>query len=90
MHLSHSYQNASKLGCFIFLVGLTLSSISAWFVQTNNADIIEESLHAKSLEISDIVLNRFTLYQYGLRGVRGMISAAGEDMITEICFTVTV
>ncbi|MGL5665402.1 MAG: CHASE domain-containing protein, partial [Shewanella sp.] len=86
MTLSMSYKQASKWGLFVLLVGLFFSAVLAWQVSRINAQTISQALEERAQQISENVTNRITLYQYGLRGARGMILTAGEDHISRSMF----
>ncbi|SUI90854.1 PAS domain S-box protein [Shewanella morhuae] len=86
MRVSMSYKNASKLGLFILLIGVTLSAVAAWWVQRTNTQTIAQALQENTEQIGENVINRMTLYQYGLRGVLGTIVAAGEHNISRAGF----
>ncbi|MFB2780452.1 PAS domain S-box protein [Shewanella mangrovisoli] len=86
MTLSMSYKQASKWGLFVLLVGLFFSAVLAWQVSRINAQTISQALEERAQQISENVTNRIALYQYGLRGVRGMILTAGEDHISRSMF----
>lgn len=86
MTLSMSYKQASKWGFFVLLVGLFFSAVLAWQVSRINSQTISLALEASAQQISENVTNRIALYQYGLRGARGMILTAGEDHISRPIF----
>lgn len=86
MHLSMSYKNASKWGLLVLLIGLVLSAVLAWLTGRMNAQTIEQGLREDAEQISENVINRITLYQYGLRGARGTIVTAGEHGISRASF----
>lgn len=86
MNLSMSYKQASKWGFFVLLAGLFFSAVLAWQVSRINAQTISQALEERAQQISENVINRIALYQYGLRGARGMILTAGEDQISRAMF----
>ncbi|RBO83496.1 PAS domain S-box protein [Marinomonas aquiplantarum] len=63
------------LGCF-------LSVYVTYRVHTSNQDIIDQSAAQASEEVLQQVVTRIQLYQYGLRGARGVVLTAGEKDIT--------
>lgn len=67
MHLSMSYKNASKWGLLVLLIGLALSALLTGLTGRMNAQKIEQALREDAEQISENVINRITLYQYGLR-----------------------
>ncbi|MEM6185333.1 PAS domain S-box protein [Shewanella vaxholmensis] len=86
MHLSMSYKNASKWGLLVLLIGLALSALLTGLTGRMNAQTIEQALRENAEQISENVINRITLYQYGLRGARGTIVTAGEHGISRASF----
>ena len=86
MHLSMSYKNASKWGLLVLLFGLVLSAVLAWLTGRMNAQTIEQALREDAEQISENVINRINIYQYGLRGARGTIVTAGEHGISRASF----
>ena len=78
MLLSMNYKNASKWSLLVLLIGLLLSALFTWLTGRMNAQTIGQALRENTEQISENVLNRITLYQYGLRGARGSILTAGE------------
>lgn len=86
MHLSMSYRQAYKRGLCVLLIGVVLSVVLTWFMDRINTQKIEQALREKTEQISDNVISRMTLYQYGLRGARGTIITAGEHNISRASF----
>lgn len=90
MHLSMSYQKATKkatkLGLLLLLMGLLLSAVLTWLTGHMNAQTIEQALREDAEQIGENVINRITLYQYGLRGARGTIVTAGERGVSRASF----
>ncbi|GAA0786692.1 MULTISPECIES: CHASE domain-containing protein [Pseudomonadati] len=82
MDLSLGLQKAAKLGTVVLVIGLAMSAALAWWVNESNQLAINKALQETSEQISRNVLERITLYQYGLRGARGMIVTAGEDNVS--------
>ncbi|AEG09441.1 multi-sensor hybrid histidine kinase [Shewanella baltica BA175] len=86
MLLSMNYKNASKWSLLVLLIGLLLSALFTWLTGRMNAQTIGQALRENTEQISENVLNRITLYQYGLRGARGSILSAGEYGISRASF----
>ncbi|QYJ86016.1 PAS domain S-box protein [Shewanella mesophila] len=86
MNLSLEYKKAVKWGGSMLLVGLAISAALALLIRDNNSKQISQALQATSDQISHNVLERLTLYQYGLRGARGMVVTAGENEVTREAF----
>ncbi|WP_434931027.1 PAS domain S-box protein [Shewanella sp. HL-SH5] len=80
------YKTAVKRGFAVLFLGLIISAALAWVVNERNSAEINKSLQTASEQISYQVLSRITLYQYGLRGVRGMIVTAGENEVSREAF----
>ncbi|UJF22544.1 PAS domain S-box protein [Shewanella sp. OMA3-2] len=86
MSLSLGDKTAAKWGCAVLFIGLAISLAVALTVNSRNSTAVNEALQRTVEQISYQVLNRLTLYQYGLRGVRGMVVMAGEDEISRQTF----
>jgi PAS domain S-box-containing protein len=86
MDLSLEYNTAVKRGFAVLFLGLIISAALAWVVNERNSAKINKSLQTASEQISYQVLSRITLYQYGLRGARGMIVTAGENEVSREAF----
>ncbi|UXM82644.1 CHASE domain-containing protein [Shewanella seohaensis] len=74
------------MGIFRLARGTFFSAVLAWQVSRINSQTISLALEASAQQISENVTNRIALYQYGLRGARGMILTAGEDHISRPIF----
>jgi PAS domain S-box-containing protein len=70
----------------IWLAGLVLSALLAWAVHAANQRLLSERLATLSDEVADLVASRFGLYEYGLRGARGAVVAAGGPAVTRELF----
>ncbi|WP_259397395.1 CHASE domain-containing protein, partial [Shewanella sp. SG41-4] len=81
-----SYKNALKLGIGIFSFGLVISFITALSVNNQNNTIITQSLETVTEQVANNIIDRIVLYQYGLRGARGVIYTVGEDNISRDFF----
>ncbi|QYK01254.1 PAS domain S-box protein [Shewanella psychrotolerans] len=86
MNWSLEYKKAAKWSGYTLLVGLVISAAVALLIRDNNSTKINKALQSASEQISHNVLERITLYQYGLRGARGMIVTAGENEVTREAF----
>ena len=87
MRVLMSYKNASKWGLFVLLAGVTLSAVAAWWMHRTNTQTIEQALRESTEQISANIINRITLYQYGLGGVLGTIVTTGEHNISREGFS---
>ena len=72
------------LASFAFV--LTLSVTAYFTLQKSNEAEDEERVALLVDEFSDLIVNRFTLYQYGLRGARGTVQAAGYRDVSRSIF----
>src|SRR5690606_27184347 len=70
----------------VLLLGLVLTGMAAVRQQRANEGIVEERFLATSRALSEDILERFALYEYGLRGTRGVLQQAGEQGITAAAF----
>ncbi|MFT7773150.1 CHASE domain-containing protein [Roseateles sp.] len=59
--------------------------MSVW-VHSSNRRQLEERLFKQSADVAAIVRQRFGLYEYGLRGARGAVVAAGGAAVTRAMF----
>ena len=82
MNLSFGFKKAAKLGSGVLIIGLVISVGLTWWINEANDLAIKKALQSTSEHISRNVLERITLYQYGLRGARGMITTAGEHHVS--------
>ncbi|MGL5026648.1 MAG: PAS domain S-box protein [Shewanella oncorhynchi] len=86
MNLPTSYKPAYKLGICFLILGLILSGLISWQIGRMNAHVIGQALQENAELISENVINRIKLYQYGLRGAQGTIITAGEHNISRAIF----
>ncbi len=66
----------------LLLIGLIASLLAGFQIEQSNRRTIEERFAALSQRTTEEVLRRFHTYEYGLRGARGAIIAAGPENIT--------
>lgn len=76
---------------FVYLALISVLGISAtaavyWLVSRVNAHQLEQAVSRAAEDAVHHVLERMTLYQYGLRGARGVIVTAGEDGVSREIF----
>ncbi|MEB0039500.1 CHASE domain-containing protein [Pseudomonas sp. MH10] len=72
-----------SLGAFLTLVvGLLATALGAWALREANDNQARTAVQTETLEAADAVADRLKLYEYGLRGARGVVLTAGEDLIT--------
>ncbi|MBD1553262.1 CHASE domain-containing protein [Pseudomonas typographi] len=71
---------------FTLAVGLLLAALgSGWLMHTNQVRVQAAVAEAAQRTV-DAVLNRVRLYQYGLRGARGVVAVLGEQNLTRPLF----
>ncbi|MGS0737656.1 CHASE domain-containing protein [Pseudomonas sp. GG8] len=76
-----------SLGAFLTLVvGLLTTGLCAWGLREGNEDQARAAVRFEALEAVDTVSGRLRLYEYGLRGARGVVLTAGEHLITRDAF----
>lgn len=76
-----------RTALWVWLAGLVLSACLAWWAHDNNQRLYATRLDALSDEVAELVSQRFGLYEYGLRGARGAVVAAGGTNVTREVFT---
>jgi PAS domain S-box-containing protein len=76
-----------SIGVVLTLVlGLTTSALCAWGLGKANEQQTRAAVRLGAQEAADAVQSRLKLYEYGLRGTRGVILTAGEHSITRDAF----
>lgn len=71
---------------FIFLIGFMLTiAISAWRIQENNR-LANQQLVQLTTKLTTEIKDKITLYQYGLRGLRGFVTTAYPERLTRDSF----
>lgn len=70
----------------VFLVGITLSVLLGYQTQSNNMLRIHQAMQGALDAVSEDILTKVKLYQYGLRGARGSVLTAGEHGISRTLF----
>jgi len=68
------------------LFGLVITCIVAYRVQDNNEKRVAQVVLQKSNKVMEEVISRIQMYQYGLRGARGVVLTAGENEISRDIF----
>ncbi|MEQ7918656.1 CHASE domain-containing protein [Xanthomonas sp. WHRI 1810A] len=68
------------------LIGLLAAGLCAWGFSRTNDRQARAAVEFEALEAADAVSSRLKLYEYGLRGVRGIVLTAGEQLITRNAF----
>ncbi|MBX8477918.1 PAS domain S-box protein [Pseudomonas cichorii] len=67
-------------------VGITVSLLSAWVVDIQNRKYLLARLNNEAESLAQATVERVDLYQYGLRGVRGVILTAGENISRDLFY----
>jgi len=76
-----------SLGVVLTLViGLSISALCAWLLSKANDNHARAAVQFEAQEAADAVSSRLRLYEYGLRGARGVVLTAGEQSITRDVF----
>lgn len=75
-----------RIALLVWLIGLMLSASLAWWAHNSNQRLYADRLAALSDEVASLVNQRFNLYEYGLRGARGAVVAAGGSAVTRDVF----
>jgi PAS domain S-box-containing protein len=70
----------------VFLIGIMLSVLMGYQTHQNNSTRIHETMQESLDQVSDSILTKVKLYQYGLRGARGAVLTAGEQSISRSLF----
>lgn len=63
-------------------LGLLLTLVATCQRYQNNQLEVSETIEAQAMQLADAVQQRLALYQYGLRGMRGMIHTASLPQLT--------
>ncbi|WP_340680937.1 CHASE domain-containing protein [Paraglaciecola sp.] len=66
----------------IFIIGFIIATYLGKQQTVQNQQYIQEKLHARLELITETVTDWVTLYQYGLRGLRGSVLTTGVDEFT--------
>ncbi|MDZ4396533.1 CHASE domain-containing protein [Hydrogenophaga sp.] len=75
-------QTTRRWALALWCAGLLLSAWAAWTVQLNNQQRLLEHAHAAADTLAEAIQDRFKLYEFGLRGARGMVASNGDALIT--------
>ncbi len=70
----------------IFVIGLLLSAASAYIVNQHNHQRIKDAVIAAANEASSAIMDRLSIYQYGLSSTRGAVLASGYQNLTQEIF----
>lgn len=66
--------------------GLVASALCAWALSKANDKQVRAAVRFEAQEAANAVQSRLRLYEYGLRGARGVVLTAGEQSITRDAF----
>ncbi len=70
------------LGAAVTLAaGAVLSTAGAYWQERYNATRADERLAAAGMAVTALIAQRMAIYEYGLRGMRGMVLAIGQDTL---------
>ena len=76
----------NKWACLVFVVGLVITTLVSYQVETSNNKRIEEAARQSLDNAAESILTRIKLYQYGLRSARGAVLTAGEHAVNRALF----
>lgn len=62
--------------------GLCLTSLAASFAHRENSRSLNEAVSRELQRLQQSISTRITLYQYGLRGLRGAVLTAGDNQVS--------
>ncbi|MGY4494273.1 PAS domain S-box-containing protein [Pseudomonas sp. TE3610] len=68
------------------LAGLALTALAVWQRLDTNQQELDEAVAQQANQIADRVVERLTLYQYGLRSLRGLWHSVGLDVLSPAQF----
>ncbi len=68
------------------LLGALLTALAVQQRERANAAFVQARFEVESRELADAIVARFGLYEYGLRGARGVIQNAGEQGLSADAF----
>lgn len=77
---------ALRWALLLWLASLLLSALLVWSVHAANQRLLAHRLAALGDEMATLVSQRFGLYEYGLRGARGAVVAAGGATVSRDVF----
>jgi PAS domain S-box-containing protein len=75
-----------QVALLTWISGLALSALLAWWVHGHNRHLYAQRLHAVTDEMAALVTQRFSTYEYGLRGARGAVVAGGGAEVRRSAF----
>jgi PAS domain S-box-containing protein len=81
-----AFPRPRRVALLLWLVGLVLSGLLAAWTHSANQRLLAERLAFLSDEVATLVRERIGLYEYGLRGARGAVVAAGGSAVTRDAF----
>ncbi len=82
-HDDHRVQLATLV---VLIAGLVLSVLAAWSTARHNAGELDRRFELQAQRLANRLAQRLATYEYGLRGARGALQAAGEKGITPAMF----
>lgn len=74
------------LGWVVFVLGVFLSALTYFGLQRHEQSVLQRRVETLTASAENLVRQRFDLYQYGLRGMRGAVLAAGVDRFNRTAF----
>ncbi|MEA9978027.1 MULTISPECIES: CHASE domain-containing protein [unclassified Pseudomonas] len=86
MNKSNGVALISLGGFLTLLIGLLTTALCTWGLREANDTQTRAAVQFEALKAADAVSDRLRLYEYGLRGARGVVLTAGEHLITYDAF----
>ena len=80
--LKRNLQDMTSLLLPVLLLAILGSWLSIYLEQRQqqfNQQRIQQSLDTKAVQLADAIAEKMTIYQYGLRGLRGVVLSAGTE-----------
>lgn len=71
-----------KAALAVAVAGLFLAACTATLTDIRNREIARSRLAQASARVASLIVERMTLYEKALRGIRGAIGAVGPDVVT--------
>jgi len=80
--LKFGLDSPRRLAVAVALVGVALTAAVAGWLHRQNEALLADRLQSATQEIAQRIEERLSLYEFGLRGARGAVLAAGGEAIT--------
>ncbi len=67
-----------QIAFVVLAIGLACAALGARYQQSRNRSLVQERFAAQTKRLTDQLVSRLNLYEYGLRGARGVIMASEQ------------